>query len=44
MRWLILAVLAAGALMTAGCGGRGSAEGGGTGNGAGGLFKIGIPF
>ena len=44
MRWLILTVLAAAVLMVAGCGGRGSAEGGGSGNGAAGLFKIGIPF
>ncbi len=44
MRWLVLALLTASALLTAGCDGRASAEGGGNGSGARGLFKIGIPF
>ena len=44
MRWVTCVLVTMGLLACAGCDAKGSANGGGTGNSAHGLAKIGLPF
>jgi hypothetical protein len=44
MRWIACALLTVSLLACAGCGGRGSASGGGSEHGSYGQAKIGLPF